>query len=211
MYIFLDESYNLKDRSKPQLISISGFIAIDVNKVWKRWREYRRKFAGKWRIHATDGIFEPLREKAFRLAENIPDITLLSVVQLIPHIPVGKESPYYRKGKLNFDKVYEDMLKSLLEQAHIHTYNEVVITIDSRKMKEGRLGKKRLQEHVLTYFREYYSLVHVEFRPLPSSSSILLEMADFISNTLYRQYIGEKMPMAEKVKGKTIVLKNPLK
>jgi len=69
MYIFLDESYNLKDRSRPQFISISGFKTAAIKQIWKHWKIYRRKFISKARIHATDKRFEPLREKILNLAQ----------------------------------------------------------------------------------------------------------------------------------------------
>ena len=67
MYIYLDESYNLKDRSKKQFISINGFKTTAVKQIWKRWKIYRRRFISKARIHATDKRFEPLREKSLDL------------------------------------------------------------------------------------------------------------------------------------------------
>mgnify|MGYP003394223647 CR=1 FL=1 len=211
MYIFLDESYNLKDRYKPQLISINGFMTVPVKKVWKQWREYRRKFAGRWRIHATDAVFEPLREKVLHLMQLSPDITLVSVLQMIPDIPAGNESPYYRKGKLHFDKVYEDMLKSLFNRLQLGAYTSVTITVDSRKVKYGALGKKRTQEHILAYLTEYYPTTRITFRIAPSTSDVLLEVADFVSNTFYKHYTGQEIPALQQLEGKTIALKNPLK
>jgi|SRR3989338_5238502 len=109
MFIFLDESYNLKDRTLPQFISINGFRVVDVTKVWKRWKEYRLPFVGKARIHGTDRLFEPLRAKCFKLLANQPDITLLSVMQEIKLIPPKGDMVYYDKdGKLLFDNVYAE-------------------------------------------------------------------------------------------------------
>lgn len=211
MFIYLDESYNLKDRTKPQFISISGFMVVPVKKVWKRWREQRRKFAGKWRIHATDAVFEPLREKSFRLIKASPDITLLSVIQALSAVPVGLESPYYPRGKLHFDKVYEDMLKALFTRIQLNAYTSVTIIIDNRKTKDGMLGKQRLQNRLRAYLTEYYPSTKVAFHLVPSSADILLEVADFIANTFYKQYVGQNIPMLHGLESKTIVLKNPLK
>ena len=71
MHIFLDESYNLKDRTKPQFVSINGFKTIDVQKLWKRWKNYRIPFVGKSRIHASDRLFEPLRAKCLKLINRL--------------------------------------------------------------------------------------------------------------------------------------------
>jgi len=210
MYIFLDESYNLKDRTKPQFISINGFKTTTVKRLWKRWRVYRRGFVSKARIHATDKRFEPLREKCFSLIRS-PDTTLLTAFQTIREIPVGKDSPYYRKDKLNFEKVYEDLLKSLLDKLSLQEYKKVIITIDSKKHKGGILGKRKFQENILSYLKQYYPNTIFQFRLKPSSSDILIEIADFISNTFYKQYIGQKIPSLEKLKTNTIRIKNPLR
>lgn len=135
MYIFLDESYNLKDRTKPQFISINGFKTLEVKKVWKHWKRYRKGFVGKARIHAVDRKFKPLREKAFRLL-SLSNSRLLTVFQLIQEIPAKKFTNYYRKGKLNFEKVYEDVLKALLAKLNLQEYRKVTIIIDSQKHKK---------------------------------------------------------------------------
>ena len=185
-------------------------MTVPVKKVWKRWREQRRKFVGKWRIHATDHVFEPLREKAFRVVEQNPDIILLSAVQHISAIPVRTDAPYWKKGKLNFDKVYEDMVKSIFDRVQLQAYTAVTVTIDDRKTKEGILGKQKIQEHILAYVTQYYPSTQVTFRFVPSSSEILLEMADFISNSFYKKYTGQEIAALDRLKVKTIVLENPL-
>jgi len=210
MYIFLDESYNLKDRTKPQFISINGFKTTGPKQIWKRWKLYRRSFISKDRIHATDGRFELLREKALNLIYSLPDATLLTVFQTIQEIPVGKNTPYYRKEKLDFEKVYEDILKALLDKLNIQEYKKVVINIESRKHKGGILGKKKFQENIFTYLKECYPNTVFRFEILPSSSNILVEIADFISNTFYKYYLGQKTKALEDLQGKTIAIKNPL-
>lgn len=209
MYIFLDESYNLKNRTKPQFISINGFESREVKKVWKRWKIYRRSFVGKARIHATDRKFEPLRQRALQLIFST-DSKLLTAFQLIQAIPVKKFSPYYQKGKLNFEKVYEELLKALLDKLNLQEYKKVTITIDSRKHKKGILGKKEFQENILSFLKEYYPGTIFQFIPQPSHSNILLEIADFISNSFYKSYLGQKVSALEKLKSKTITIKNPL-
>lgn len=211
MHIFLDESYNLKDRSKSQFISINGFKTTAEKQVWKHWKIYRRKFISKARIHATDKRFEPLREKGLNLIYSAPDTFFITGVQIIQEIPTDKISSYYKKDKLNFDKVYEDLVKAILDKLHLQEYKKVVINIDNRKHKEGILGKRKFQENILFYLKECYPNTIFCFKILPSSSNILIEIADFISNTFYKQYAGQKIGFLEKAKVKTIEIKNPLK
>ena len=55
MYIYLDESYNLKDRNKKQFISINGFMVLNERNLLKKWKDYRKPFTvKKRRIHASD-------------------------------------------------------------------------------------------------------------------------------------------------------------
>lgn len=211
MFLFFDESYNLKDRGKPMLISISGFKTTMVKRIWKRWKTYRRKFISKARIHATDKRFEPLRAKSIDLISLTPDTTALTVFQDIKEIPVGKTSPYYRKNRLNFEKVYEDIFKALLDKLHLQEYKKVVIALDNRKHKGGPLGKKQFSDNVLSYLKQCYPSTTFRFDLLPSASNILLEIADFISNSFYKKYIGQRMKDLDKLKIKLIKLKNPLK
>ena len=211
MYIFLDESYNLKDRTKPQFISINGFRTTAPKQIWKRWKIYRRRFISKARIHATDKRFEPLRKKGLDLIYSSPEVTLLTVFQSVQEIPKDKSNSYYKKDRLDFEEVYEDMLKTLLDEMSLREYKKVVINIDSRRHKGGILGKKRFQENILFYLEQCYPNTIFRFEILPSSSNILIEVADFISNTFYKKYIGQKIVSLEKLEVKTIEIKNPLK
>lgn len=211
MYIFLDESFNLKDRTKPQFISINGFKTTAIKRIWKRWKNYRRKFISKARIHATDKRFEILRNKSLNLICSSPDTILLTVFQDIREIPVGKINSYYKKDKLNFEKVYEDILKALLDKLNLQEYKKVVLTIDSRKHKGGILGKKNFLENILFYLKQCYPNTFFRFDSVPSGSNTLIEIADFVSNTFYKYYIGKKSNSFEKIKIKTITIKNPLR
>lgn len=112
---------------------------------------------------------------------------------------------------MNFDKVYEDLVKAILDKLHLQEYKKVVINIDNRKQKEGILGKRKFQENILFYLKECYPNTVFCFKILPSSSNILIEIADFISNTFYKQYAGQRIDLLEKMKVKTIEIKNPLK
>lgn len=212
MHIFLDESYNLSDRSKPQFISVNGFMVLDTKPLHKRWKAMRLPFVGKARIHGSDRLFEPLRKKLFHHISRQPDIRLLTVRQDINHIPPKRETAtYYGKdGKLIFDNVYAGALKELLKEIHPEAYKEIHITIDSRKHKNSALGKEQFRKNILAFFKNWYPNTPVRFEAQSSTSNILLEIADFVSNTFYKHYVGEDT-VFEKLKGKTIPLKNPLK
>ena len=144
MYIFLDESYNLKDRSKPQFISISGFKTIIPKPIHKHWKIFRRRFISKARIHATDKRFESLREKSIDLIYYSQDTSFITVIQTIQEIPADKASFYYRKGKLDFEKVYEDLVKALLDKYYVGQEIKFLEKIRAKTIQiKNPLGKPR--------------------------------------------------------------------
>jgi hypothetical protein len=126
MYIYLDESYNLKDRNKKQFISINGFLVLDERPIFKEWKKARKPFAKAGRrIHAKERYFSGLRPKA----------------------------------------------------------------IDAVRRKD------------ITVFN---------FKSQPSTTDILLELADFISNILYRAYLEDDVEFLDTIAHKLVQLKNPL-
>jgi len=210
MYIFLDESYNLKDRNKPQIITINGFITTDVKVLWKKWRRYRKGFLSKTRIHASDRRFEKLRNKSLKLIKEASDIKLLSVIQNVQYIPVDSYCRYYTKHGLSFEKVYIDMLKFLFIILDLQHYRQVIITIDSRKPKGGFIGKQKFKEDILSFLKKRYVNTKFFLRIIPSSSNILIELADFVSNSFFKEYIQDNIVLLEDLMYKTIIIKNPL-
>ena len=205
MYIYLDESYNLKDRTKLQFLSISGFKTTNIKPIWKHWKVCRQKYLGKSRIHGTDKYFEDLREKSLRLL-NRPEVSLMTIFQIIQEIP----SDYFVKGKLNFDKIYLELIKIIFGKLDLQEYKKVTIIVDNRKYKFGALGKKKIQNDLLFYLQSYYQDIIFNFKMQPSATDILLEVTDFVSNSFYKQYLGQQINGLEKMKNKTIQIKNPL-
>ena len=211
MYIYLDESYNLKDRSKKQFISINGFMVLDERILFKRWKDYRQPFLSKnIRIHANNKIFNELRIKALKIIGR-SDLTLLSSFQILQEISFQKNSVYFYKGKLNFDRVYFDLAIKLFQELNLEEYRNVKIIIDSRKYKGGILGKKNFEQKIKDFLQARYKQVNLEFKIQPSSTDILLELADFISNIFYRAYIKDDKQFFENLRFKMIQIKNPLK
>lgn len=210
MYVYLDESYNLKDRGKKQFISINGFAVLDERSLFKKWKEYRRPFTGKRRIHAKDSVFNPLRIKVLRLFAR-PDITLLTVFQVVQEIPFEHEKDYFKKGKLNFERVYFDLLKALFARLQLEEYKQINIIIDSRKIKGGVLARRIFRSEMTQFLKDTYPQTKSRFKISSSVTDILLEFADFVSNIFYRAYMQENEKFFEELKFKLIQIKNPLK
>lgn len=208
MYIYLDESYNLKDRDKKRFISINGFMVADIKLLFKLWKEYRKPFAEKrQRIHANEKYFESLGKNAISLFEDRTDMLLVSVFQVIQEIPYN--SRIYDKGKLDFDTLYYLMLIELFKVMRLDEYRWVKITVDNRKHK-GLLGKEKFREDILNFLRKEMDETKFEFFFQPSTTNVLLELADFYSNIFYRAYLNDDKSFLRDCRPRIIVLKNPL-
>lgn len=210
MYIYLDESYNLKDRNKKQCISINGFAVLNERSLFKKWKEYRRPFVGKRRIHAADTTFHKLRLKVLKLLAR-PDVTLLSVFQIVQEISFDNEKGYFKNGKLNFERVYFDLLKSLFSKLQLEEYKTVKINVDSRKIKGGVLARLDFRAEIEQFLRDSYPQTKIDYATPSSATDILLEFADFVSNIFYRAYQQEDDGFFAELKFKLFQIKNPLK
>ena len=210
MYIYLDESYNLKDRSKKQFISINGFAVLDERNLFKKWKEYRYPFVGKRRIHANDSTFNDLRIKTLKLIGR-PDLSLLSVFQIVQDISFEKEKKYFYKNKFNFDKIYFDLLKALFAKLKFDEYRNIKIIVDSRKCKGGLLARQAFKKDISCFLADKHPQTNIKFKIQSSSTDVLLEFADFISNIFYRAYIEDDEKFFENLKFRMVQIKNPLK
>ena len=206
MNIYLDESYNLQKSKGKMFISINGFSVLKADRLRKRWKHVRRPFTKhKRRIHATDPYFEELRVKSISLL-NASDVTILSVFQLVQEIPYD----YFDKNDLNFDKIYAELLKMLFKELSLHEYRRVRIVIDSRKHPGGVSGAELFQRNIDDFLKNEFSGTHCSFLPTPSYLDILVELADFVSNTFYKAYHQDEKILFNKLGSKLIQIKNPL-
>ena len=211
MYIYLDESYNLKDRNKKQFISINGFMVLDERNLFKKWKDCRQSFSiKKRRIHATDNFFNKLRFKAIELVDR-HDLILLSAFQVLQEISFKNNNVYFYKGKLDFDRIYCDLIIELFKRLDFKEHKKVKIIIDSRKHRGGALGKKNFEQKIMNFLQTEYKQINFKFKIQPSSTDILLELADFVSNIFYRAYINDDKQFFQNLGFKIIQIKNPLK
>ncbi|MBU0597354.1 DUF3800 domain-containing protein [Patescibacteria group bacterium] len=206
MNIYLDESYNLQKSKGKMFISINGFAVLNEKALRKRWKGIRKKYVSRGRIHANDKRYEPLRPKALDLLFSF-DIIGLSVFQIVQEIP-PKE--YFYKDKINFEKVYLNMLKCLLKQLSINEYKRVNINIDSRTHKRGLIGAWKFQEKMNRFLENEFIGTDSRFYMTPSYLDVLVELADFVSNTFYKEYISDSELIFDKFGSRLLQIKNPL-
>lgn len=207
MNIYLDESYNFQKNKGKIFISINGFAVLDDKILRKRWKVIRKPYIKmRRRIHATDSSFEKLREKSIKTLGR-HDVNVLSVFQLSQEIP---HSYFDGKEGMNFDQVYVALLKKLFKDLSLDEYKQVQIVIDARKHKGGIFGEKRFRKEIESFLVDELLLTHCVFKLTPSYADVLLELADFISNTFYKEYQLDSEHIFQKLGFRLIQIKNPL-
>lgn len=206
MNLYLDESYNLQKSRGKMFISINGFTVLDDKILRKRWRAIRKPFAKiKRRIHATDSRFEKLREKSITLLGR-HDVNILSMFQLTQEIPPS----YFDAKGIRFDAVYIALLKKLFSDLSLGEYKQARIVVDARKHKGGTLGEKKFRKDIEHFLLTEFPKTHCTFKLTPSSTDTLLELADFISNTFYKEYQRNSEHVFQKLGFRLVKIKNPL-
>lgn len=206
MNIYLDESYNLQKTRGKMFISINGFAVLNANRLRARWKHIRRPYTKyKRRIHATDPYFESLREKSIALLK-IHDVTITSIFQLVQELPYE----YFDKHGIQFEHIYTELLKRLFKELALHEYRRVRIIVDSRKLPGDALSADKFQKEVGKFLKNEFTNTACDFSLIPSYFDILLELADFISNTFYKAYQTNNESIFNKFGYKLIKIKNPL-
>lgn len=172
----------------------------------KRWKTIRKFYTklGR-RIHATDSEFERLREESLKLLGG-HDANVLSVFQLIQEIPYD----YYDKTGIKFDLVYSDLLKKLFEKLSLGEYKKVKIVLDSRTHKNGVFGQKQFKNDIEAFLKKEFLGTICVFHMTPSYLEILLELADFISNTFHKEYSHDSDVVFKQLGFRLVQIKNPL-
>lgn len=207
MNIYIDESYNLQKGKGKQFISINGFaVSVKDEKSLRRsWREVRKQYADKGRIHAHDSRFENLRQPSIRvLAEYQKGI--FSAFQLINKLPYT----YFGEDGMHFNTVYNELLKKLLDSVLPNYHPKIRIIIDTRKFKGGENAKEKSMTSIRSYVNRKFPNTQCEFEMTPSYLDILVELADFVSNSFYKEYLLGTDIISKKMGSQITQIGNPL-
>ncbi len=206
MKIYLDESYNLQKRFGKTFISINGFAVLDAVRLRKRWKTIRKPYTKhKRRIHATDPYFQKLRAKSIKLMKT-HNVAAVSVFQEIQELPYD----YFDNNGIQFELVYAEMLKRLFTKLSLQEYKQVRIIIDARKYPVYTLGADEFQNEIENFLKTEFADTQSAFLPTPSYVDILVELADFISNTLYKAYQTDDQTVFNQLNYMLVKIKNPL-
>lgn len=109
-----------------------------------------------------------------------------------------------------FDIIYADLLKKLFIELSLDEYKTVRIVIDSRKHKGGSLGEKKFRKEIEDFLKKQFNDAASTFKMSPSYMDILVELADFVSNTFYKEYQHNSEHIFQKLVFRLIQIKNPL-
>ncbi|MFH0857517.1 MAG: hypothetical protein V1848_02085, partial [Candidatus Magasanikbacteria bacterium] len=134
------------------------------------------------------------------------DVNILSVFQLTHEVP----HDYFDKNGIKFDSIYADLVKKLFSEMSLGEYKKVKIIIDARKHKGGRLGEKKFQKDIEIFLLNQFSSTNCIYKATPSYLDVLVELADFVSNTFYREYQNDSDHIFEEIGFRLIQIKNPL-
>ncbi|MBI5254814.1 hypothetical protein HY932_03500 [Candidatus Falkowbacteria bacterium] len=166
----------------------------------------RKEYAkSRRRIHAADSHFKKLKERSIKLLGR-HDVTILSIFQLTQELPFN----YFDNEKIKFDSVYADLLKKLFMEMSLGEYQKVRIIIDARKHDGGKLAEKKFQKEIDKFLKNKFTSTHCVYKAVHSYLDILVELADFVSNTFYREYQNDIGHVFEDVGFRLIQIKNPL-
>lgn len=92
----------------------------------------------------------------------------------------------------------------------LQEYRQVKIVIDSRKHPGGISGEKLFQQNMDKFLKNEFLGTRCSFLPTPSYLDILVELADFVSNTFYKAYHQDEKAVFDQLGVKLMQIKNPL-
>lgn len=209
MYIYLDETFNLKKGSKNQFLAIAGFSTNNPKQISKLFDRIKKsslpkKLSGR-EIKSANILAEKLiKPKLFPALLNF-DIEIYCCTQqknLLSNI-------YFPKQKLNYDKLYLDLLSDLLvNQWHYRDQKIIILTLDTFKTK--KINKQKISQTLMISLKEKYPKINFQINFVSSAGELNLQLADFICGIFYDRVLQNEK-WFKIVKSKVIKNKlNPL-
>lgn len=191
MYIYLDETFNLKKGTKNQFLAIAGYSTENPRSLVKIFAQVKKsKLPNRLsnsEIKSTDRIAEKLVKPFLFPQIAQTDISIYCNLQHKNSLP----SRYYRKDKLNYDQLYLDLLFDLLIKRWQYQDSEIIImTLDTFKTK--KIDKSKIIKHLKEDLKKKYPKKNFQINFESSASSLNLQLADFICSVFYDKVLGNK-------------------
>jgi len=209
MYIYLDETFNLKKGSKNQFLAIAGFSPSKPKDLAKRFNTLKRlKLPRSYRnieVKSTDRItnksFKPTLLK--QIAQR--DIEIYCNIQFKNQLPLK----YFRQNKLDYDLLYLDLLTDLLAQRWRYDDNKVIIitldTFQTKRIDKGNIIHLLRMDLVKRYPSKHFTIYFETSADYPN-----LQIADFICGAFSDDILGSSINKALLSSKIIKITKNPL-
>lgn len=191
MYIYLDETFNLKKGTKNQFLAIAGYETQDPKKLIKLFLKIKSaKLPKKWigsEIKSANIVAEKLIKPYLFQKLSDTDISIYSNLQYKNYLP----RKYFKNEVLNYDLLYLDLLKDLLTRRWSFKDNKIIIlTLDTFKTK--KISKREIISSLKTDLALKYPNKTFDITFESSASFLNLQIADFVCGIFYDWVLGNK-------------------
>lgn len=208
MYIFLDETFQLKKGAENQFLAIAGFSTKDPKRIAKVVNRVKKHTLPKKlrtsEIKSTNLIADrAFKPKLFKALIN-EDLEIYAITQLKNQLPLS----YFSDSVLLYDKLYLQLLEILLIQEWSYYDDKIVITtLDSYRpisVTRGELIRTLENELRIKYPDRHF---RIQFH---TSELLTLQLADLICGVFY-QLMQENQTWFDMIKPKLKkIVANPL-
>lgn len=208
MYVFLDESFQLKTGTENQFLTIAGFSTNSPKRIAKIVNRIKKHTLPKKLREQEIKSTNPVADRAFKpklfQTLNDEDVQIYAITQLKNQLPPD----YFHKGTLIYDKLYLDLLKILLVREWDYRDDQIVITtLDTYRPKSVKRGDIINALHIS--LKNQYPEKHFRIQ-FHTSELLTLQLADQICGIFY-QLMQENQVWFDIIKPKLKkIVSNPL-
>jgi hypothetical protein len=192
MFIYIDETFQLKRGSRGQFMAVAGFAVINPVDCAKAYKRLKKKCLPK-----GSSLGEIKSTNSFSELYIIP--ALLSEKHMVEDIQIGIVSQqksnlnyqYYRHGELNYDMLYLELVKHLLLNCWDYIDRDVtIITLDTFSTKT--INKADIAGAIQAELKLQNEGVNFNVRFGDSISENNLQLADQICGIVYKSRVHNK-------------------
>lgn len=208
MRIYLDESFQLKQGEENQFLLIAGFATPEPKRIAKVFNKIKKHTLPKklslQEIKSTNIIADRAFKPKLFQEINKEEIQIYAITQLKNQLPHN----YFYKGNLAYDKLYLDLLKTLLINEWDYQDEKIIITtMDTYRPithKRGDIISTLQNELSKKYPNKHF---RIQFQ---TSELLNLQLADQICGIFY-QLMQENQTWFKMIKPKLKkIVANPL-
>ncbi len=191
MYIYIDETFQLKTGTRGQFMAIGGFSVMDSEASAKSYKKLKKKCLPKKsnfkEVKSTNSFSELyILPRLLKREHMIKDIEIGIVKQQKSNL----RQDYFRGNLLNYDKLYLDLVKHLLSCAWNYIDKDItIITLDTFKTKT--INKADIAGTIQAELKLRNPGVNFNVR-FADSVMENLQLADQICGIVYKEHVHGK-------------------